>query len=149
MCACDDYAERQCIVVAFSIVVVKENNKLSGLEEQQQHDRISIVHMFFTKLSLKATCKTLHHYQHYWNIVSMLHTYQKLIMNRDPNQQQQQQENDEWLLFKHPFVPILQLVQEQQIDMIKDIIMYLQHLVVKVGGVVQSKYNQSDIFYVS
>jgi hypothetical protein len=90
MCVRADYGERQYTVVAFSIVVVSENNKLSGLEEQQQYVGISIVHMFFTQFSLKATCKTLHQHQYYWNIVIELHEYQKLIMNQAQNRQQQQ-----------------------------------------------------------
>jgi hypothetical protein len=86
----EDYGECQCTVVAFSIVVVRENNKLSGLEKQQQHIEVSIVHMFFIQFSLKTICKPLHHHQHYWNILIMFPEYHTLIMNQYQNQHQQQ-----------------------------------------------------------
>jgi hypothetical protein len=63
---CDDYEERQCIKVAFSVVLAREKTKnLSTPEEQQKHIGISIVHMFFVPHSHPR------HHERRCNIISI------------------------------------------------------------------------------
>lgn len=130
--------KRQCTVVAFSIVVVRENNKLSGLGEKQQRTGISIVHMFFTRFLLKATCKTRHRHQHYEKLAIVFLGFQK-ISKQPQNHRQHHTANDDCHRIKLHSVLIWQLVREQAIDMRKNIVMHLQHLIEKAGGVLPLK----------
>lgn len=92
--------DRRHTVVAFSIVVVRENNKLSGLEEKQQQTGISIVHMFFIRFLFKVTCKTRHHHRHYEKQVNVFLEF-PMLSYQDRNQRQHQQANKKYPDVEH------------------------------------------------